>query len=148
VKQKLDSLSALLKIDEVEQIPQLRKVADKVGVKVATLIMVAGGLVLLFLVYMASGYMVQWFLALFGFIPATYSSMKALNIFTRPAKSLSMSQMERHETARNAVTQWLTYWVVYSVLQLLQPVLSFVPYNSVIQFALYVYMMHPKLQGA
>ncbi|KAL4499698.1 hypothetical protein ABPG72_017238 [Tetrahymena utriculariae] len=70
-----------------------------------------------------------------GFIYPAYMSFKAL------------------ETTDNKDDkQWLTYWVVYSLFTVMDTfigfTLSFIPFYYFFKLAFFVYLFHPKTQGA
>mmetsp|Transcript_11748 Transcript_11748/g.1806 ORF Transcript_11748/g.1806 Transcript_11748/m.1806 type:complete len:103 (-) Transcript_11748:162-470(-) len=70
-----------------------------------------------------------------GFLYPAYMSFKALS-----------SKSEDDDK------QWLTYWIVFSFFtcfdSILQTILFFVPMYYLIKLLFYVYLFHPKTQGA
>lgn len=70
---------------------------------------------------------------LISFLYPAYASLKALDT--------------DGEAVRD--TQWTTYWIVFTFISLIEPVLSWiVPFYYVIKVAFFAWMFHPKFQGA
>ena len=103
-------------------------VADKLKVKVATLVLIFLAVSSVLLVF---SYATIFIVSIIGFVYPTWKSFRALK------DGVDTSQM-----------QWLTYWVCYSSLQFADPLLSYLPYWTLLKIALYIWMMHPKTLGA
>mmetsp|Transcript_32711 Transcript_32711/g.46489 ORF Transcript_32711/g.46489 Transcript_32711/m.46489 type:complete len:136 (+) Transcript_32711:463-870(+) len=72
---------------------------------------------------------------LFGFFYPAYMSFKAIDT---PQESDN--------------TQWLTYWVVFSVFSIVEScamfITNFIPFYFFIKIAFFLYLYHPKFNGA
>lgn len=72
---------------------------------------------------------------LFGFFYPAYMSFKAIDT-----------------PQENDNTQWLTYWVVFSLFSILEScamfLTSFIPFYFFIKIAFFLYLYHPKFNGA
>ena len=71
---------------------------------------------------------------LLGFVYPAYMSFKSM------------------DSGSQDVTQWLTYWVVFSFFSILENLLgfmvSFIPFYTFIKVGLIVWMYHPSTMGA
>lgn len=128
VKKVLDKVSSYLKLEELEKVQKLKEVADKLGVKVATLVLV---FLMLSCVLLIFSFATTIITSMIGFIYPTWKSFRAIK-----DKKLEAQQ------------QWLTYWVCYSFCQVAYPVLSYLPYYTWLIIGLYIWMMHPQTKGA
>lgn len=68
-----------------------------------------------------------------SFLYPAYATLKALDTDGAPTRD----------------TQWSTYWIVFTLVSILEPVLAFiVPFYYIIKVAFFGWMFHPKFLGA
>lgn len=129
----LDSICAKLSLNELDKVPQLKELSAKAGVKPAH---IGLGVVALALILVLLGYGTSLIAFLVGFLYPAYMSFKAL-------ESKDSSEDDEH---------WLTYWVVFGSMNVFDKVinfvLSFIPFLSLVKIGFYVYLFHPKTKGA
>eukprot|EP01017_Pseudomicrothorax_dubius_P001439 TRINITY_DN0_c483_g1_i1.p1 TRINITY_DN0_c483_g1~~TRINITY_DN0_c483_g1_i1.p1 ORF type:complete len:189 (+),score=70.78 TRINITY_DN0_c483_g1_i1:17-583(+) len=131
----LDKIADTLRLREFEKVAPLKRVADKVGLPVHVLLIAAGGLSLVLIVFNYGSNMIS---SVIGFLYPAYMSFKAL---------------ESKSSTDKDFREWLTYWVVYSFLVAVDPILSIAffwlnPFYYLIKVAFYVALFHPKTRGA
>lgn len=129
---QIDTFLLKLGFDQFDEIKPLKTLSAKLGVKPHTLL---GGvfLVVILLLLLEIG---SFFLSsIVGYLYPAYMSFKAIE-----------SKDKKDDT------QWLTFWVVYCVFTIADPVLSmvlsFLPCYYLFKTAFYVYLFHPKFRGA
>jgi receptor expression-enhancing protein 5/6 len=63
---------------------------------------------------------------------------------------MSFKSLETKELDDDKI--WLTYWVIYAILNIyritLGTVLKIIPFYDIIRLIFYIYLFHPKTQGA
>lgn len=110
----------------------LKDLAKKVGLKPSVLL---GALMLLVVILVALNFGACILTSSVGFLYPAYMSFKAIE-----------SRGSQDDT------QWLTFWVVYAVCTIFDPVLNavlyFIPFYYLFKLAFYIYLFHPKLRGA
>jgi len=130
--EKFDEYLGKLGLNEFEKIKPLKEFSQKIGVKVAHIVLAFFSILLIFVVLEFGSFLIT---SLVGFVYPAYMSFKAV---------------ESTETSDD--TQWLTYWVVYSFFtvfnDMLFIVLGFIPFLYIIKAVLYVWMFHPRTKGA
>eukprot|EP00499_Haloplacidia_sp_CaronLabIsolate_P004982 CAMPEP_0196770058 /NCGR_PEP_ID=MMETSP1104-20130614/909_1 /TAXON_ID=33652 /ORGANISM="Cafeteria sp., Strain Caron Lab Isolate" /LENGTH=200 /DNA_ID=CAMNT_0042140165 /DNA_START=40 /DNA_END=642 /DNA_ORIENTATION=- len=131
VQQKFKSFEQKLESD-LEGIEMLEMVSNAASVKKAHIAMGVSTLVALFIFLgVGAGILCN----LVGFVYPAYASFKAI------------------ETKRtDDDTLWLTYWVVYAALCIVETfsdiILSWIPFYYVVKLGLLMWCMHPSTQGA
>jgi len=128
----LDKITKQLKLDTLEDFKPLKDISAKIGVKPAHLGL---GLLVVLLIFVLLGYLTSWIAFLVGFLYPAYRSFKALE-----------------SKGNDDDKQWLTYWVVFSTLNVFDKpvnfIFSWVPFFSLIKIAFYIYLFHPETKGA
>lgn len=131
---KLNPLIKLLRLEEFNNVQPLVKICQKIGFNCqpAHLVLVSGIVALFLFITSMASYLLS---SLIGFLYPAYMSFKAIQ-----------------STDKEDDKQWLTYWVVFSIFQifdgLLSSILSFLPFYYIFKVAFYVYLFHPKTKGA
>ncbi|KAM3146608.1 hypothetical protein pb186bvf_001138 [Paramecium bursaria] len=128
----LDPVIDQLGLRGTDNIEPLKGPCAKIGVRPSQVIVILGGIA----VFMMLLGLAQKFLS--TFIGVLYPSYKSI-------QALSSSEKDDDK-------QWLTYWVVFSTITVVDSsfgfVLEFIPFYHLIRLALFVSLFHPKLQGA
>lgn len=123
-----------LNLDELERVKLLSQLSEKVGFKVRY---IAFGLITFASLFVVFEYGMSWFAFCVGFLYPAYMTFKA---------------MESEEDDRENDRLWMTYWVVFSVIntadRFLAIILTIVPFYNFIKILFYVWMFHPKTKGA
>lgn len=130
--EKFENFLAQLGFNQFDDVKPLRDLAGKLGVKPSVLL---GGSFVLIVIMVALNYGAYILTSSVGFLYPAYMSFKAI---------------ESKDTRDD--TQWLTFWVVYCVCTIFDPlinaVLYFLPFYYVFKLAFYIYLFHPKSKGA
>lgn len=130
----VDLICEKLNLDELERIKPLTQLSDKISVKVRYIAFTLITLVSLFIVF---EYGMSWFAFGVGFLYPAYMTFKA---------------METEEDDRENDRLWMTYWIVFSVVNTFDRFLSFIltiiPFYNFLKIVFYVWMFHPKTKGA
>ena len=110
----------------------LNDLSKKVGLKPNVLL---GGLMLFVVILIALNFGACILTSSVGFLYPAYMSFKAIE-----------SRGSQDDT------QWLTFWVVYAVCTIFDPLLNavlyFIPFYYLFKLAFYIYLFHPKSRGA
>jgi len=95
---------------------------------------VIGGTILI-IISVILGLMSNFLITIIGFVYPAYMSFKAL---------------ESKDVADD--TQWLTYWIIFSLFRIVDGfgnfVLQYVPFYYTIKLVFLVYLYHPRFRGA
>lgn len=130
--ESLDKVLCQLGFDQFDEIKPLKDLSSKIGLK-PRIILGVSFLVLVLLILLEIG---SYFLTSFaGYLYPAYMSFKAIE-----------SKEKRDDT------QWLTFWIVYTIFSIFDPVLSFVlsflPFFNLLKLFFFIYLFHPKSRGA
>ena len=110
----------------------LNDLSKKVGLKPNVLL---GGLMLFVVILIALNFGACILTSSVGFLYPAYMSFKAIE-----------SRGSQDDT------QWLTFWVVYAICTIFDPIfnyiLYFIPFYYLFKLAFYIYLFHPKSRGA
>ena len=128
----VDNICERLSLNDLEKVKFIKDVSDKIKMKPGHIGLIFVSLATLFVVFEYGAY---WIAFAVGFLYPAYMSFKAL---------------ETPDPADDK--QWLTYWIVFSCLnvfdKVISIVLSMIPMFSFIKILLYVWLFHPKKRGA
>jgi len=131
--EKIDAICKKFSLHELENIKPLRDLAEKAGMKTAHL-----GLAIISFFFVV---------ALFHF-GSTVISFSI--VFAYPAY-MSYKAVEKKDN-KNEEKLWLTYWVVFGFLHVVDDFLgvflSILPFYTILRVILYVWLYHPKTKGA
>ena len=129
----IDSISNRLNLGELEKIKPLKDLADKLGVKVAHLGL---GIVTLFSLLVIFEYGATVISFGVGFVYPAYMSFKTVE----------------NKGNIHADRLWLSYWLVFGFIQIFDDfigvVLSFLPLYNIFKILFYIWLFHPKTEGA
>jgi len=106
----------------------LQKIAKVLQIKVRTLIIYAGVVMVLLVILNYGAFIITSLVAL---IYPAYMSMKAIN-------------KKNHKKTQ----YWLTYWIIIGLLDFIQPFFSSLPYWFLINLSFIIYLFHPTTLGA
>lgn len=130
--EQFEKLLDQLGMNQFDDVKPLRDLSGKIGVKPSVLL---GGSFAFVVIMIALNYGACILTSSVGFLYPAYMSFKAI---------------ETKDTKDD--TQWLTFWVVYSVCTIFDPVINgllyFLPFYYLFKLAFYVYLFHPKSRGA
>jgi len=119
---------------DIEHFKPVQDLATKLNVKPGHVVLV--GFVVMFL-FVLTGIFSELVTSIFGFAYPAYMSFKAL---------------EHEATAEKTRTQWLTYWVVFSMLLFFDLTLgwlvSIIPFYYVAKLLFLMWLFYPKSNGA
>lgn len=130
--EKIEKFLEQAGLSHFDEVKPLRDLSAKVGVKPSVLLAGLLVLVIIFVAFECGAYILT---SGVGFLYPAYMSMKAI------------------ETKDNRDdTQWLTFWVVYAVCTIFDPLINFLlfflPFYYLFKLAFYIYLFHPKTRGA
>lgn len=146
----MERIIKALRLEELEKFEPIRKLADKLGVKVTTLGL---GVIAVVVVFTLLSYGGDLLCSLIGFLYPAYLSYKALEHMLKDIPHIETTTVSKLQPHFEEFRQWLTYWVVYAVFCTLDPFLSvalfFVgPLYTLVKIALFIYLYHPSTRGA
>lgn len=128
----LDKICEKLYLKALDEYPPAQDIGKKLHVKPSYIglgVLVLLGLLVIF------EYGATWIVFLAGFIYPTYASYKAIE-----------------SPGEDDDTQWLTYWVIFSLIHVFDRVLSYIftsiPFHNLVKFIFIVFLYHPRVQGA
>ena len=129
----IDAFCNKLGLDELEKIGFLKSFSDKIGMKVSHLSLLIVAL-LSFLVVFEYGS--TFIVFTIGFLYPAYMSFKAV---------------ESRDNIKDD-RRWLTYWLVFGFVHVFDDffgiILSFVPFYNMFKILFYIWMFHPRSEGA
>jgi len=121
---------------DCEHFKPVQDLAAKLNVKPGHVVLVGFGVVFILVL---TGILSELLTSIFGFLYPAYMSCKAL-------------EHESGAATEKARTQWLTYWVVFSVLLFLDLtfgwLISFIPFYHVAKLLLLMWLFYPQSHGA
>jgi receptor expression-enhancing protein 5/6 len=119
-------------LSNFDDVKPLRDLSAKAGVKPSVLL---GGIMTFVVVMVALNFGACILTSSIGFLYPAYMSFKAIET-----------------KAGEDDTQWLTFWVVYAVCTIFDPLINavfyFLPFYYLFKLAFYIYLFHPKSMGA
>jgi len=128
----VDSICLRFGLTELENIQILKEISAKVGVKPAH---IGLGLFTLASLFFFMEYGTYWIAFAVGFIYPAYMSYKSIE--------LQDSKDDKH---------WLTYWVVFSCVNVIDKFFGFllqvIPMYNLVKIAYFVWLFHPSTQGS
>ena len=131
IKEQLQKSTAILD-PYASQIPPLRDGADKLKVNPGLLL--GGALSIVFLIIM----LIKGWIIMMTFITVLYPAVFSIRAIESP-------QVDDDK-------QWLTYWMVYGVLQVLETFFGFIfwiiPYWDWIKLGFFIWLLLPNFKGA
>mmetsp|Transcript_18409 Transcript_18409/g.39775 ORF Transcript_18409/g.39775 Transcript_18409/m.39775 type:complete len:165 (+) Transcript_18409:118-612(+) len=126
---KVDAFMA--KYPQVTQYERLKEIEEKTGYPKAAFFLL-GTIVLAVLLTVVGG--TKLIVDLLGFVYPAYMSFKSM------------------DSGNKDVTQWLTYWVVFSFFSIVENILgllvALIPFYTWIKIGMIVWMYHPSTMGA
>jgi receptor expression-enhancing protein 5/6 len=110
--------------------PKVEEYLKKAGVRPAYLVVGFAAFVVLFFLVTSDA-----LCNLVGFVYPMYASMKAIK-----------------STTKEDDTQWLTYWVIYALFNVIESITSillcWIPFYFYVKIAFLIFLMHPTTKGA
>ncbi|CAD8127711.1 unnamed protein product [Paramecium sonneborni] len=133
VLSKCDPVITKLGLDDIDQMEILKAPCAKIGVRPAHAVFIGGS--------------IAFFSILLGIAARFLSSFICI---VYPAYR-SIQAIESRDNS-NDDKQWLTYWILYSIITLADSTLGFalefIPFYHILKLALYVALFHPQVKGA
>lgn len=130
--EQFENFLAQLGFNHFDDVKPLKDLSAKIKVKPSILL---GGLFTFIVLLIALNFGACILTSSVGFLYPAYMSFKAI---------------ESKDTKDD--TQWLTFWVVYAVCTIFDPLLNqilyFIPFYYLFKLAFYIYLFHPKSKGA
>eukprot|EP01016_Furgasonia_blochmanni_P028857 TRINITY_DN3037_c0_g1_i1.p1 TRINITY_DN3037_c0_g1~~TRINITY_DN3037_c0_g1_i1.p1 ORF type:complete len:164 (-),score=13.51 TRINITY_DN3037_c0_g1_i1:111-602(-) len=145
----MQRLTDAFNLRQYEKNKTLTALSEKLGISVPSLI-VGGVTLALFLIIFNYG--VSMLTALVGFIYPAYMSFKVVESTHIPIGAALSSNFGKDDY-RNELRRWLTYWIVYSLVVCLDPILHMIfgflgPLYHVGKVLFFVFMFHPATKGS
>lgn len=130
--QLLDNVCDKLHLHRLEHVPLIQQLSEKTKLKPAHIGLIGLGVFALLLLLECGAY---WIAFLAGFLYPAWASYKAIETRSRGEDAL-----------------WLTYWTVFGFVQVFDKLVfsmfRYIPFYSMLKIALFIYLYHPKTQGA
>ncbi|CAD8169674.1 unnamed protein product [Paramecium octaurelia] len=132
VLSKLDPLITKFGLDNTDQMEILKGPCSKIGVRPAHVVFIAGSVALFSILFGIAARFLSTFISI---IYPAYRSIQAIE-----------------SSGENDDKQWLTYWILFSIITLADAsigfALEFIPFYHILKLALFVALFHPQVKGA